>query len=131
MADYDYKVYSTSSSSSSSSGGGGMSISMFNYNDLLSSRRPKAPRGRLIVSYAQDVATSYNDQTDSIAAPGLVIDLCPTSVDTVVAGSVAFIFGGSDYYDDGSGNLYRDKDSAKPVSAPWRVRSITAAARRP
>ncbi len=112
VADYDYTVYSTSSSGSSGSGSG-MSMS-FNYNTSVVEATQSAP-GQVIVTYAQDVVTSYNDQTDSIAAPELVIDLCPASVDTVVAGSVAFTFGGSDYYDDGSGNLYRDKDSETGV----------------
>jgi hypothetical protein len=51
----------------------------------------------------------------SLSAAPLIIDLAPTTVEPIVAGSVAFTMDASQYYDDGSGNLYRDKDSATGV----------------
>lgn len=72
-------------------------------------------KGSVTVSYAEDVAATWLPQTDSIATPDLEIDLCPTSVEQLVAGSVQFEMDGYTYYDDGAGNLYRDKSSTTGV----------------
>lgn len=111
--DYDYKVYTTTSGSSGGGGGGGIMYA-FSYDTSVVEATQSAP-AQVIVTYAEDVVASYSDQTDSIAAPQLSIDLCPLTIDSVVAGSVVFSFGAHDYYDDGSGNLYRDKDSSTGV----------------
>jgi len=65
--------------------------------------------------YEKDEATTWLPQTDVIATAPLTIDLAPNTVEPLVAGSVVFTMDGSQYYDDGSGNLYRDKDSATGV----------------
>ncbi len=102
--DYDYKTYSTQSG-----------LGYGSTNKYTVTEATQGMPGQVNVTYAEDVTASYSDQSDSITAPELVIDLCPTTVDTVVAGAVSFSFGGHDYYDDGSGNLYRDKDSATGI----------------
>ena len=104
VSDYDYKTYLVQST-----------IGMVSANKFTVTEATQSFPDLVNVTYAEDVAAGYNDGTDSIAAAALSIDLCPTTVESVVAGSVAFVFGGHDYYDDGSGNLYRDKDGSTGV----------------
>ncbi|MGE4334523.1 MAG: hypothetical protein AB7E55_00925 [Pigmentiphaga sp.] len=66
-------------------------------------------------NYAQDVAATWLPQTDSLAAPELVLDLAPTTVETLVPNSVVFTMAGSTWYDDGNGNLYRDRSTSTGV----------------
>lgn len=63
-------------------------------------------------NYAQDVAATWLPQTDNLASPELVLDLAPTTVETLVPNSVVFTMGGATWYDDGNGNLYRNRSSS-------------------
>jgi hypothetical protein len=65
----------------------------------------------VIAHYQQDVVADWTDQTDSIGAGTLQIDLVPTSVEPLIAGSVLFSLAGNLYYDS-AGSLYRDRDDA-------------------
>lgn len=66
-------------------------------------------------NYSQDLPATWVTQTDSLAAPELVLDLAPTTVETLVPNSVVFVMAGSTWYDDGNGNLYRDRNSSTGV----------------
>ena len=102
---YSYKTYTTLKPNG---------ITYYNYMTT-ETETLQSPPGQVNVVYAEDVVASYSDQTDSIATADLKIDLCPQTVDTLVAGSVRFAFGGHNYYDDGTGNLYRDRDEETGV----------------
>ena len=69
------------------------------------------PPDAVLVKYQQDIAADWEDQTDSIAAGDLTIDLTPTTVEAIVPGSVLIDLAASRYYDVG-GALYRDRDTA-------------------
>jgi hypothetical protein len=69
----------------------------------------------LTIKYERDEIISWYPMEQSLSAAPLIIDLTPTTVEPIVAGSVAFTMDASQYYDDGSGNLYLDKDSATGV----------------
>ncbi len=68
--------------------------------------------GAVSCRYHSDSIADWLPQSDSIAAPALQLNLCPTTVEPIVPGSVLFGLGGDSYYDDGMGNLYRNRDSA-------------------
>jgi hypothetical protein len=69
----------------------------------------------LTLRYEKDEAITWEPLQTSIASAPLKIDLAPTTVESLIAGSVVFEMDGHDYYDDAAGNLYRDKDSATGV----------------
>lgn len=71
----------------------------------------QTPPSAIVARYQQDVAADWLDQTDSLAAGALLIDLTPTTVEPMIPGSVLFALAGSLYYDS-AGSLYRDRDDA-------------------
>ena len=69
------------------------------------------------IDYEHEDGPTWTTATDTVSAPAMVIDLAPAAVGQTIAGSVSFNIDGHQFYDDGSGNIYRDKDD---VSGGWR-----------
>lgn len=73
------------------------------------------PPTQITASYARDIAASWVPEASTIAAPTITRDLCPNTIEPIVAGSVVFEMDGHDYYDDAAGNLYRDRSTTTGV----------------
>ena len=100
MRDYTYKQYAWTTSL-----GGGQ---VRTYTRVAGSQG--APE-LVSVKYQQDDTLAWEAQTDTIDLGALKLDLTPTSVEAVVAGSVLFALGGDTYYDS-NGSIYRNRNDA-------------------
>lgn len=72
--------------------------------------------GGTLMVRAQSAGTTYEPQTDSVAAPPLEIDLLPHIADPIVPGSLIFEWGGQTYIDR-SGVLFRGISTATNAGA--------------
>lgn len=66
----------------------------------------------LLVSYKTGSPTPVS-QSETFTPPGVVIDLCPTTKDRIVPGSVRFTWMGT-VYEDFEGSIYRDRTESDP-----------------
>ncbi len=67
------------------------------------------------IDYEHEDGPTWTTATDTVSAPAMVIDLAPAAVGQTIGGSVSFNIDGHQFYDDGSGNIYRDKDDVSGV----------------
>ena len=66
-------------------------------------------------TFIEDTTPTWSSASDSVSAADIVIDLAPDTVLDVLPGSVSFSLGGHQFYDDGAGSMYYDKDSTSGV----------------
>jgi len=109
LDDYSYKIYGTPVAAT------GWSMSTYAVPTVTTGNAVQEAPSLVHATYAQDGAATWLPQTDSLAAPALTIELTPTTVETIVPNSVVFAMGGHGWYDDGAGNLYRDRSSSTGV----------------
>lgn len=109
MDDYQYKKWSTVAYKIEGNFGAVGAVGYKAVSTLV--QAGQAAPAAVLVRYAQDVAATWEDQTDILAGGALVLDLTPATLEAIVPGSLLFELAGSRYYDV-NGALYRDRDPA-------------------